>query len=37
MPVEILLGTVLLREYLTPGKIAGGLLVAAGVFLIKQF
>jgi transporter family protein len=35
--ITIILGAVLLREYLTPGKITGGLLVAAGVFLIKQF
>lgn len=35
--ITILLGAILLREYLTPGKIVGGLMVAAGVFLIKQF
>jgi transporter family protein len=35
--ITILLGAILFREYLTLGKIMGGLLVAAGVFLIKQF
>jgi transporter family protein len=35
--ITILLGAFLLREHLTPGKIAGGLLVTAGVFLIKYF
>jgi bacterial/archaeal transporter family protein len=35
--ITIILGAVLLREFLTPGKIAGGLLVAAGVYLTKQF
>lgn len=34
--VTIMLGAVLLRESLTPGKIAGGLLVAVGVYLIKE-
>jgi transporter family protein len=35
--ITILLGTVLLREHLTPGKIAGGLLITAGVFFIKYY
>ena len=35
--ITIILGAVLLHEVLTPGKLAGGLLVVAGVFLIKQF
>lgn len=35
--ITILLGAVLFREYLTLGKIAGGILIVAGVFLIKQF
>jgi transporter family protein len=35
--VTLLLGVFLLGEYLSPGKIIGGLLVVLGVFLIKQF
>lgn len=35
--VAALIGWMVLHEHLSPGKIAGGLLVALGVILIKQF